>query len=131
MEILVDCWNKNYFLDTFGHLSLESPSLTSIDITKDIQEREYYINSYKLFQLSDVCKKQLMAVIMWPWRWSEFIHSCGQISLENIFNAICRNDFLTWWIIQNLIRLHLPVKITCNIILMIMILSWSNHCGKT
>ena len=48
---------KNDYPDNFGHLSLESPSLISIDITEDIQEWEYSINSYKLFQLADVRKK--------------------------------------------------------------------------
>ena len=40
---------KNDFPDTFGRSSLESPSSISVDITKDIQEWGYYINSYKLF----------------------------------------------------------------------------------
>ena len=51
VEIKID------FPDTIGHLSFESPSLISIDITEDIHEWRYSINSYKLFQLADVCKK--------------------------------------------------------------------------
>ena len=32
---------------------------------------------------------------MWPWGWSEFIHSCGEISLEIIFQR-----YLQKWLLN-------------------------------
>ena len=62
----------------------EPPSFFE-DKTKDIIHWDEQINSYLLPNLRDACNKYIIPTILCPFGCSEFIHKCGHVAIDMIF----------------------------------------------
>ena len=68
-----------------GDVTLHDPPSFFEDKTKDIIHWDELINSYSLPNLRDACNKYLVPTILRPFGCSEFIHKCGHVAIDMIF----------------------------------------------
>ena len=76
-------WRKWWFESM--NLSLESSTSYFCDIYTDIQDWNSLISSHTLPNLRDACNQYLLPKVLCPYGCSCFMHKCGSISIDLIF----------------------------------------------
>ena len=73
------------FPNVYRGISFNHPTAIFEDITLDIQDWNQSINTYMLSDLAIACNKHLLPTVMCPWGCSEFIHKCGNIPFDIVY----------------------------------------------
>lgn len=81
---------KLHFPAVFLAVSLVSPSSIIVDKTNAIMDWNNKVGKYELSSLRDCCNKYLLPVVLCPWGCTDFMHRCGYISFEAMYQRVLR-----------------------------------------
>jgi hypothetical protein len=77
--------NVKSYLPTFEEVTLEDPTPVICDRTTSLENFKKDIDSFSLSRLRDTCDEHLMPILLCPWGCSGYLHKCGHLSLDIMF----------------------------------------------